>query len=149
MEFLVGCCRQILHEIPQDSWVGPSFPLQPEPKLKEESELTGFESLAAMAAEAPYRVPAKLNLGKIESLLAAKASAAEDRLWAMREDPVYFLEQLFDVKEHRHEMIKDTRGQIHHFVTMPRYQDTFWSRVLGNLLLEVFLSVEMFAELRR
>lgn len=149
MAFLVNCCRQILHEIPQDSWIGPSFPLQPEPKLKEDSELTGFESLAVMAAEAPYRLPAKLDLGKIESLLAAKASAAEDRLWAMREDPVYFFEQLFDVKEHRHEMIKDTRGQLHHFVTNLRYQDTFWSRVLGNLLLEVFLNVEMFAELRQ
>ncbi|KAK3989624.1 hypothetical protein QBC44DRAFT_327308 [Cladorrhinum sp. PSN332] len=150
MGFLVDCCRQILHEIPQGiTWISSSFPLQPQPKLKEESESTGFESLAVMAAEGPYRLPAKLDLGKIESLLAAKASATEDRLWSMREDPVYFFEQLLDAKEHRHEMIKDTMSRVHHFVTDPKYQDLFWSRVSGALLLEVFLGVEMFAELKQ
>ncbi|KAK4223619.1 hypothetical protein QBC38DRAFT_487309 [Podospora fimiseda] len=149
LTFLVDCCRQILHEIPQETWISSSFPVQPEPKMKEESESTGFESLAVMAAEGPYRLPAKLNLGKIESLLAAKASATEDRLWSMREDPVYFYEQLLDAKEHRHEMIKDTMGQIHHFVTDPRFQDLFWFRVSSSLLLEVFLGVEMFAELKQ
>jgi hypothetical protein len=83
-----------------------SFPVLPEPQLKPESEISGFESLGMMAVEAPYRVPAQLDLCRIESLLAARASAAEDHLWALREDPDYFAKTLFEVKEHRQEMLK-------------------------------------------
>jgi hypothetical protein len=92
--FLVDCCKEILHDYPADSWTSDAFPIQPEPTIKSGAEATGFESLAVMAAEAPYRVPAKLDLGKIVSLLAARTSAAEDRLWALREDPLFLRDQI-------------------------------------------------------
>ncbi|KAK4138431.1 hypothetical protein BT67DRAFT_412777 [Trichocladium antarcticum] len=148
LRFLLECCRLILHEIPAESWVGDSFPIQPEPELKSESESTGFESLTVMAAEAPYRVPAELDLAKVESLLSARASAAEDRLWALREDPLYFYEQLLDSKEHRTEMVKDVRGRLHPS-TEPLRDNIIWSRVIRLFLTEVFLQLEMYAELRQ
>ncbi|KAJ5976099.1 hypothetical protein N7481_009806 [Penicillium waksmanii] len=66
------------------------FPILAEPPLKTDQEINGFESLGVMVAEAPYRVPAKLDLSQIESLLSARASAADDHLWALREDSEYF-----------------------------------------------------------
>jgi hypothetical protein len=90
-----------------------SLPIQPEPQLKRESEMTGFDSLAVMAVEAPSCVPAKLNLERIYSLLRAKASAAEDHLCPLRENPGYFASILHDAKEHRLEIIKDWNGGTH------------------------------------
>ncbi|KAK4175066.1 hypothetical protein QBC36DRAFT_347406 [Triangularia setosa] len=40
----------------------------PEPEPEDVIESTGFEYLAVMTAEAPYRLPAKLDLGRIESI---------------------------------------------------------------------------------
>ncbi|RAQ79547.1 hypothetical protein COH21_007913 [Aspergillus flavus] len=78
LSFLVQCCQQLLHDIPESTLTSDSFPVLPEPQIKPESEISGFESLGVMAAEAPYRVPAQNDLRRIASLIAARASAAED-----------------------------------------------------------------------
>jgi hypothetical protein len=54
MVFLVDCCCQILHEIPDENIASDVYPVQPEPQLKTDSDASGFPSLAIMAAEAPY-----------------------------------------------------------------------------------------------
>ncbi len=79
MKFLVNCCEQILHEIPPTELIGDQYPIQPEPALKLGVEPSGFDSLAVMAEEAPYRPPGSLDFGRIESLLAARTTAAEDQ----------------------------------------------------------------------
>lgn len=94
LSFLVQCCQQLLHDIPESTLTSDSFPVLPEPQIKPESEISGFESLGVMAAEAPYRVPARIDLRRIASLIAARASAVEDHLWALREDPDYFARTL-------------------------------------------------------
>ncbi|GES61296.1 C2H2 and C2HC zinc finger [Aspergillus terreus] len=87
-----------------------SFPILPEPQLKSESEISGFDSLSVMAAEAPYRVPAQLDLHRVESLLTARASTAEDHLSALRDAPDYFSHTLLEAKEHRQKILKDING---------------------------------------
>ncbi|KAK3900268.1 hypothetical protein C8A05DRAFT_17403 [Staphylotrichum tortipilum] len=148
MKFLVNCCEQILHDIPPADLLGEQHPVQPEPTLKLGVEPSGFDSLAVMAEEAPYRPPGNLDFGRIESLLSARTTAAEDHLWALREDPSYLAEQLLTYKEHRQEMIKDTRGEAH-----PIFRglnvNVFWERVIGNVLLRSHAELEMFSELRR
>ncbi|KAI0854223.1 hypothetical protein F5Y00DRAFT_222564 [Daldinia vernicosa] len=146
MRFLVTCCQYILHDIPADNLIADTFPVQPEPHLKTGKETNGFDSLAVMAAEAPYRLPARLDLGRIESVLGARLSAAEDHLWAMREDPAYFLEQLIETKEHRQELLKDTYGDEHP-VFRTAHQKTFWARVYGSVAFESYLQLEVFSEL--
>jgi hypothetical protein len=79
MEFLVRCCEHILHDIPATELLADKYPVLPEPMLRYGIESNGFDSLAVMAEEAPYRVPGRLDFGRIESLLAARASAAEDQ----------------------------------------------------------------------
>ncbi|KAJ4390060.1 hypothetical protein N0V93_007533 [Gnomoniopsis smithogilvyi] len=147
LAFLVNCCKQILHEVAQENLTSTTVPVHPEPQLKTEAETNGFDSLAIMAAEAPYRAPAQLDLGRMVSLLTARTSAAEDHLWALREDPGYFADTLRELKEHRGEMLKDSQGKAHPVLDKAR-EGIFWSRVLGNTLAEAYLSLETFSELQ-
>ncbi|RFU24654.1 hypothetical protein B7463_g11683, partial [Scytalidium lignicola] len=148
LAFLIECCQKLLHDIPSDTLMDDSFRIQPEPQLKTGVESTGLQSLAVMAAEAPYRVPAKLDLSRIQSLLATKTSAAEDHLWSLREDPSYFLERVMELKEHRQEMLTDSSGHSHPLVKNDS-KGILWSRVIGTVVLEAYFELEIFAELRR
>lgn len=148
LRFLVDCCQDILHDLDKGQLTSSAYPTQPEPPLKTESELRGFESLALMAAEAPYRVPAQLEMQRIESLLAAKTRAAEDHLWALREDPDYFRQHLLDAREHRQELIKDTLDQSHPTLT-PSREHIFWARVMGNVIFDAYFELELFSELHQ
>ncbi|MBE3111410.1 MAG: hypothetical protein IMZ46_13055, partial [Acidobacteria bacterium] len=147
LAFLVHCCHLILHDIPEDALVSDTYPRQLEPQLNPETE-EGFDSLAIMAANAPYRVPAKLDLARIESLLAARVAAAEDHLWALREDPGYFAEELLDVRDHRQELLKDTLNAQHAILKTGR-ESLLWARVIGKILTEATLMLEIFSSLHQ
>ncbi|KAH8198824.1 hypothetical protein TruAng_006992 [Truncatella angustata] len=147
LQFLVQCCQKILHDIPLEQMTSDAFAIQPEPQLKISVDASGLSSLAVLAKEAPYRPPTLLDLDKIESLLAARTARAENHVWALREDPSYFAEALLEIKEHRQEMIKDIRGDIHPILKCGR-GDILWARVIGTVLVESFFQLEYFAELR-
>ncbi|RAK81302.1 uncharacterized protein BO72DRAFT_518830 [Aspergillus fijiensis CBS 313.89] len=144
LTFLVQCCHQLLSDIPVDNF--DSFPILPPPQTQSETELSGFESLRLMAAEAPYRVPAQLDLSRIASLLAARTSAAEDHQWALREDPDYFASVVLDMAEHTPEMLKDLQGRDHPDLRGNR-KNIIWARVLACVVCDAFLKVETFNEL--
>jgi hypothetical protein len=74
-EFVLVCTV----DIPAEKLLSDKYPVQPEPALKSGVEPDCFNSLAVMAEEAPNRPPGRLNFGRIESLLAARTSAAEDQ----------------------------------------------------------------------
>lgn len=148
LAFLVRCCHLILHDIPEDELTSDSHPIQPEPQLKPETEEGGFDSLAIMAANAPYRLPAKLDLERIESLLATSTAAAEDHLLSLREDPGYFADDVLDYREHRQELMKDTRNAPHPILRMGR-EGLLWNRVISNVVIEACLAVEIFSDLHQ
>jgi hypothetical protein len=107
LAFLLDCCRQVLHYIPEDSWTTNDFPVQPEPHhdLRSKGRSADQESLAEIAAtEAPYRVPGRMNLNELVCLLDASAAAAEDRFWLLREDPLHFFDQLLETKQDGHRL---------------------------------------------
>ncbi|KAI0862183.1 hypothetical protein F4860DRAFT_473804 [Xylaria cubensis] len=139
LEFLVNCCKAILHDIPSDQITSDKFSIQPEPPLRESLDATGFSTLSIMAKEAPYRPPARLDLQKIESLLSARTVRAEDHIWSLREDPSYFAETMLDMKEHLIDM---------HSTTKRQRDDLPWTRVISAVLVESFSQLESFTELR-
>lgn len=147
MAFLVDFCHQILHDITETEMFSDRFPIVSEPCLKMDTEVNGFDSLAIMAAEAPYRVPAKLDFDRLILLLSARASAAEDHIWALREDPGYFSEHVHDMKEHDPEIIKDPRGYtpFDDCKVSPKY----WGRSVYTLLFEAYKHYEMYSQLRQ
>ncbi|KAH8804452.1 hypothetical protein F5884DRAFT_796055 [Xylogone sp. PMI_703] len=148
LTFLVECCQQLLHDLPANDLTSDAIDIQPEPQLKTGIESTGFGSLAVMAAEAPYKIPSQLDLTQIESLLAAKTSAAEDHLWSLREDPSYFFQEVMKVKEHRQEMVNGANG-LPHPLAMSGNKGIFWTRIIGKVVLEAYFELEIFTELRR
>lgn len=148
MKFLVDCCHEILHEIPPAELISDAYPVQPEPSLKTDNETSGFANLASMAAEAPYRVPLHLDLARVESLLEAKMSAAEDHVWALREDPAYFAEEFLEIKDHRRELLKDSKGRPHPLNNSLR-EHLLWARITGAMIHDAYVTVELFTELHR
>ncbi|OCL06401.1 hypothetical protein AOQ84DRAFT_411066 [Glonium stellatum] len=140
--FLVGCCKTILHEISEDTLIDPNVSIQPETRSVSGNE-TGLVLLATTAAEAPYRLPANLDLNRLESLIAAKLSAAEDHVWALREDPGYFAETLLDWKEHRQECLPDTLDRKHPAFSNSLQERIFWEHVIGNPIVSALVMVEM------
>ncbi|ERS96721.1 hypothetical protein HMPREF1624_06930 [Sporothrix schenckii ATCC 58251] len=144
LRFLIDCCALVLHEVDMASV--QDAPVLPEPVLKQEAEAAGFDSLAVMASEAPYRVPAKIDFNRIIALLAAWTSAAEDHIWSLREDPAYFASTLMEIKEHRLEMLPDMKGNVH--PTLERFrQHILWERVIGVMIGSAYLMHESFAQL--
>ncbi|PVH81924.1 hypothetical protein DL98DRAFT_530682 [Cadophora sp. DSE1049] len=110
----------------------PVLPGAPTPAAQEPSaENEILPTLAAISAEALYRVPAQLDLERIRNILTARRSAAEDHLWALREDPGYFADTVKDWSEHRNDRLLDTRGEPH--PTGPHTTD-FWERVIRNVI---------------
>lgn len=148
LSFLVDCCKHILHDIAEESLTSNAFPIQKEPQLKTEAEATGFDSLAVMVAEEPYRVPAHLDLERIEALLAARTEAAEDHLWSLREDPGYFTEALWDVSEHRIEVLKDEARKSHPALDQSD-KNFFWGCVAGEVLFNGYYELKIFSELHK
>ncbi|PVH94037.1 hypothetical protein DM02DRAFT_603094 [Periconia macrospinosa] len=145
MRFLVDSCKRILHDVPASDLTSDKWPVQPPVVLPQET-IDGFASQAAMAAEAPYRHPANMDLPRLESLFEAKRSAAEDHIWALREDPGYFAGAVLDYRDQRQETLKDTNGRSHPLMSVGR-EDIFWQRVIGNVLATAYLSLEVWSEL--
>ncbi|SPJ78235.1 uncharacterized protein FTOL_06624 [Fusarium torulosum] len=146
MAFLVDCCRHILHEIPEENIASDVYPVQPEPQLKTDSDASGFPSLAIMTAEAPYRLPAKLDLNRLSSLLEARKLEAEDHVWSLREDPAYFADQFREIQDHRQEMLPDTQGKPHP-ATQKLRENTLWARVTLDMLMDAYANLETLTEL--
>ncbi|KAI0896191.1 hypothetical protein F4806DRAFT_502516 [Annulohypoxylon nitens] len=148
MEFLVSCCRQILHDIPAGELISDIHPvIEHEPPCNITVDNSGASSLTIMAEEAPYRLPSDLDLVHIESLLSARVALAEDHIWSLREDPSYFSDWLFEFKEHRLEMLRDVYGNVHPTLKPPR-EDILWARVIGNVLIEAYFQLELFSKLK-
>ena len=104
LKFLVVSCEQMLQDIPPDTLTSGDFPVPVESANIQESKSDqdkGFENLAIMAAEAPYRRPISLDLARVTSLLSARVSAAQDYIWVLREDPGYFAQCVGEIWEHR------------------------------------------------
>ncbi|EHK18340.1 uncharacterized protein TRIVIDRAFT_172676 [Trichoderma virens Gv29-8] len=98
MAFLVSCCKQILHDIPEENLVSEKFPISiGSPKFLNNS---GVYGPAVMAAQAPYRVPGKPNFKQIGLLLGAKMEQIKDHLLNLREDPAYFANTIKMMKDY-------------------------------------------------
>lgn len=136
MSFLVACAQAILHPLSPASVLSDEYPPQPEPALPPSKQMlhnTFYDSLATFAVEAAYRPPSRLDMPRIQTLLVASASAAEDHLWALREDPDYFATIMFDQREHRYEVILDEFGKTH-LALQPNHEDNLWSRIIKTVV---------------
>lgn len=59
----------------------------------------------------PYRLPARLDLARLQSLLVAKRASTEDHIWSLRKDPGYFADNILEMKEHRVDFLGEGNRQ--------------------------------------
>ncbi|KAF1951014.1 hypothetical protein CC80DRAFT_528569 [Byssothecium circinans] len=145
MHFLVDCCKQIMHDIPVSDLASDKFPTQPAVTLAKDT-VDGFDSLAIMASETPYRPPASMDLERLESVIQAKKSSVEDHVWALREDPEYFANSLPEYEQHRQELLKDSNGHVHPLLKTGN-EGVFWKRVIDNIIPRAHIQLEVWSEL--
>ncbi|KAK2760336.1 hypothetical protein FQN54_002404 [Arachnomyces sp. PD_36] len=129
--FLIACCRNLLLDLSEDTWIGDEIPVQPEPPALV-GDHTEWPSVAAVTAEAPYRLPAHIDFERLRAVVSAKRAAAEDHVWSLREDPGYFADMVSDWSEHRQETLVDTNGRRHPNLDRP----LFWNRVIGGVVFD-------------
>jgi len=124
-DLLVKCCHEILHDInlSQDP-----TPVTPEPPVLMDN--FEFPTMAMMALETPFRIPTHINFNHLKAIITARRSDVEDHIWALREDPGYFLDVLKDWSEHRSETLLDIHGARHPNLDTPLY----WDRVIGSIV---------------
>lgn len=140
LRFLVTCCRLILHDLDLNK-------IDSEPTQKPTSIVTAsastFRTVTALANEAPYRLPQRLDLARLCMLVEAKRSEVEEHLWSLREDPRYFALQLQDWAEHNGTMVPDKNGNRHVSVG----KKSFWNRVCKSLIIHAYRSLVFFDEM--
>lgn len=139
MQFLVGCCKEILHDSPIEQLM--DAPLQPEPAISAPNE-TSAASLAEMRSEAPYRVPERTDFFWLKAIFNAKRTAAEDHVWSLREDPSYFVDAAKELMAHRYEHVQDARGRAH-----PNLQPSREILIWGPVICNVVASAKYYAEI--
>lgn len=146
LSFLLDCCRAILHDVlRQDHDPATENPDQLQTFSIDDSSDNEPLTLALVAKESSYRDPSHISLETVTTVLAARESAAADHLWMLRESPLYFQEQLILYQQHQLEMLQDDKREPR---TKQSTQD-FWNRVVQGLVLQAFLRLETFSELRR
>lgn len=155
-KFLHDTVIRILHDIPHGDLTGPKYSIQPEPPLPSANSGADVVSLASTNLEAIYSSPGKMDLHRLQLLVTAKANEEEDKLWALREDPGRFSEELEDFIAHQPEYVADLLGAQHPTTTIDGCRKHFGSRVTSfedmcslMFLLSNFGSVEFWVGLER
>ncbi|OTB19288.1 hypothetical protein K445DRAFT_314174 [Daldinia sp. EC12] len=110
-KFLLETCKIILYGFDLD---GEHSPTEPKPLVSIDKYkgdiVTSFEFLQY---ESTYHVPTKFDIRRLQSIINAKLSQAEDTLWALREDPAFFAHSLLELYSHRPEHMLDVNGNIY------------------------------------
>jgi hypothetical protein len=123
----------IFQDLSFESLTNADIPVLPEPPTLLPTE-TAYPSLATLAADTPYRLPAHLDFRHLRSLASARSSAAKDHIYALREDPGYFSSVIGDYSEHRQETLLDTNGRRH-----PVFKEMlFWDRAVRNAIADAY-----------
>ncbi|OCT46891.1 hypothetical protein CLCR_02288 [Cladophialophora carrionii] len=133
--FLLECCYQLLHDVPRDELANLQLSEQPEPPAIGGPE-TSYTRISAVTAEAPYRLPAKLDTDRLVRILEARRAAAEDHLWDLREDPGYFAAAVVEESQHRREALLGVDGRRHRHDC----DEFFWNRVIGETVSNAYMT---------
>jgi hypothetical protein len=96
-----------------------------------------YRSLGSIIREDPYRVPQHLDLGRLRRLVSARTNEAEDHIWLLREDPGYFAEIVFELREHQSKRSKHTK------VHDDSQDEIMWARVLRNVAVDGYVELSI------
>lgn len=115
MSFLVRCCKLILHDTDTADF---RVPHKPNPGHVVTTR-TGYPTVAGLAAEAPYRLPQKLDLKRLHVLVKGKRDEAEERIWSLREIPSQLVDSIKESADHTPPTTLDEQQKAHRCVGTP------------------------------
>ena len=104
-----------------------------------------WASVAAAAAEAPYRVPVQFDFPRLQRLVNARRAEAEDHIWTLREDPGFFQEAVNDWAEHRQEVLRNKSGKPHPYYDTPEY----WARMFRYAVQSAYQKLAMWDTIQK
>ncbi|THY37969.1 hypothetical protein D6C99_09346 [Aureobasidium pullulans] len=137
LDFLVKCCRLILHDMDLDNLnLVDTKPAPPQIK-----STLPVHTVTAMAQIAPYRLPQRLDMKRLRLLISARREEAEEHVWALREDPGYFAQNMREWSEHSPFMIPDKNKRPHEMVGEP----AFWDKIATSMIFHAYSSLILFA----
>ncbi|THY02389.1 hypothetical protein D6C85_06535 [Aureobasidium pullulans] len=137
LDFLVKCCRLILHDMDLDNLnLVDTKPAPPQFK-----STLPVHTVTAMAQIAPYRLPQRLDMKRLRLLISARREEAEEHVWALREDPGYFAQNMREWSEHSPFMIPDKNKRPHEMVGEP----AFWDKIATSMIFHAYSSLILFA----
>jgi hypothetical protein len=142
MNFLIGCCGKIMHDIPPDQLTADTYPRDEDVETQPRQKADGDESLLELTLRASNRVPTNLSFSSIEALLGAATEVREYRVWAPREDPGFLREDVFQTSSHR---VKPTTDDS--IKSDAEWQH--WHRAATNIVRRNHLILADFSELSR
>lgn len=129
LEFLVKWCEVILGKAA--NVLVTQFSIGAE--LASVELVSSWPTIEVLATHAPYLAPQKPDFNQLADLLAARHSAAQDHIWALREDPGYFENIALQWGKHRPESIHDALGNIDYRVDEPIFWDVTLSAMVDNV----------------
>ncbi|KAF9696657.1 hypothetical protein EKO04_005367 [Ascochyta lentis] len=136
LEFLAKCVSEIVDDVVSQKDFSDMPQVQTEPPNLSDN-MEGFSKLHIVAREAPYRLPTKLDLTRLEAIASAQKRQAVDHAWALREDPAYFADAVEQQRSHRVELILDLAGNVHaHAQDFPLY-----NKALRHVIMDAYCSV--------
>ncbi|KAI8932983.1 hypothetical protein NX059_010451 [Plenodomus lindquistii] len=134
LHFLVECAKAISHDVAPDEILDEQYPVRrPLAPLTLDNNSETI-TVTSSVEEGPYHVPRAMEFDALLNLVEAKRSESEDHMWALREDPGYFLETAISHGEHRQESVLDKHGNHHPF----KGTRVFWDRILTNMVAEAY-----------
>ncbi|KAI5275927.1 hypothetical protein E4T47_01103 [Aureobasidium subglaciale] len=132
LDFLVKCCRLVLHDMNLDQL--NLIKTKPAPPPIQIKSTLREQTVTTMAEIAPYRLPQKLDMQRLRQLISARRDEAEEHVWALREDPGYFAQTMREWSEHSPLIIPDKFKRPHEMVGGP----AFWDKVATSIVFHAY-----------
>ncbi|KAI1464406.1 uncharacterized protein F4812DRAFT_443319 [Daldinia caldariorum] len=110
-KFLLETCKAILHDFELQDKQGRPEPKPPISIDKYKGDIATSRLFSRY--KSIYHVPEEFDIKRLQSIVSAKLSQAEDTLWALREDPGFFAHSLLELYSHRPEHMLDVNGNVY------------------------------------
>ncbi|KAI4935546.1 uncharacterized protein J4E92_002837 [Alternaria infectoria] len=132
LSFLVQCITAILHDIPWEQLF--DHPIQDEPPpvdLLEDDEI-GHATFSNVLLAAPYLGWDSVNFVRLQGYVSAILDAQKEHIRAMREDPGYFADTLWEFEQHAPYKDQDALLQPFQRGSIDRYQSACMMYILDE-----------------
>lgn len=152
MIFLVACVKEILHDFSQQELIDGATQVLFDEGVRAKGTILTVENMQEKpswvdsGAEAPYKPPMQLDFASLETLFLARRDSIADHIWALRDDPGYFVDRLTTKKEHMSSELNDFQGRKDPWST-PAFGDKLFQMIVISEIRDSYRRYECWSDL--